>query len=50
MFEQKEIQYILCSDMLVRVNKKVGNSQLEVITMTHLDSVGVLPVDNTCLL
>jgi len=43
----KEIQYILCSDMLVRVNKKVGNSQLEVITMTHLDSVGFLPVDNT---
>jgi len=41
----KEIQYILCSDMLVRVSKKVGNTQLEVITMTHLDSVGVLPVD-----
>lgn len=36
--------------MLVRVIKKVGNTQLEVVTMTHLDSVGVLTVDQSCLL
>jgi len=43
----KEMQHILCSDMLVRVSKKVGSSQLEVITMSHLDSVGVLRVDSS---
>ena len=47
--QQKELQYILCSDMLVRVSKKVGNTQLEVQTMTHLNSVGILSVDETCL-
>ena len=36
--------------MLVRTIKKVGNTQLEVVTMTHLDSVGVLTVDQSCLL
>ena len=35
--------------MLVRVSKKVGNTQLEVQTMTHLNSVGILSVDETCL-
>ena len=47
--QQKELQYILCSDILVRVSKKVGNTQLEVQTMTHLNSVGILSVDETCL-
>jgi len=43
---QKDMYYILCSDILLRLYKK-SSTQLEIITVSLLDSVGVLALDKS---